>query len=208
MGTLTFLNTAVLADVARNAAKGATEQTNSGPPLVAVVFSAMAVEAAVNEILTLVAIATDAQPESVQRLRALIPAARLMERDASLETKIQLIAIALSGRPLSRDRQPLQDLTLLVATRNFLVHHRPEQIQTDDGELWTPSKMMKQLASRGLVSAPQSPELPSAVATLSMPSVAVWAFATACAMVNELVNHFPPGYIRTMHMRAIFDSTR
>jgi hypothetical protein len=98
--------------------------------LAAIVFSALWVEAFVNELIHRVTVGReDILPEAVRRLRQRAIAADLDGRDARLDVKVQVIATGLTGSPFDIGLQPYQDFHLLTGLRNDLVHHRPETVK-------------------------------------------------------------------------------
>ncbi len=138
---ITYYTADSLAFIAKDAAERSADAASLWDPLVAVVFSAIMIEAAVNEILETVASDRGPLPESVRRLKEFSRSIGLAERRTSLSAKIQTIATILSGAPLKRNEHPSRDFDLLIAARNFLVHHRPERASraTDSSE-WQVSK--------------------------------------------------------------------
>jgi hypothetical protein len=203
---VTYFTADYLAHTARDAARRSADPSEHWSPLVAVVFSALMVEAAVNEILHIVATSDEPLPDSVRRLKTLAAVTRLSERDASLGTKIQVIAAALLGQPLKEDRLPFQDFDLLIAARNFLVHYRPEHASraTDTAE-WQLSNLVRRLTSRGFRSKNPGVEVPAAVELLRQSQVAIWAYETGTAMIREVLACFPNDYRVGHHLDPAFN---
>ena len=176
--------------------------------LAAIVFSALWIEAFVNEVIHRVTDGPeDTLPEAVRRLRQIAIAADLAGRDARLEVKVQLIATGLTGSPFDTGRQPYQDFRLLTLLRNDLVHHRPEtvkQVHVEDqgSPLSIPEDFhvrVKSLVSRGIIAEPDPRVFASLVAFLEQPAVAKWAFNAAKEMIRALAARFPtPGFQLTL----------
>lgn len=161
----------------------------------AVVFSAIMIEATVNEIVHTVTNDEGPLPESVRRLKEFSRAIGLDNRRTGLSAKIQTIAALLSGQPLKEDKQPYKDFDLLIAARNFLVHHKPERSSraTDSSE-WQVSTLIRRLKSHGFKSARAEIDVPSGVELLRQEPVAKWAYATAVEVIRVTLDQFPSDY--------------
>jgi hypothetical protein len=204
----TYYTADSLAFIAKDAAERSADAASVWDPLVAVVFSAIMIEAAVNEVLHTVTNDHGPLPESVRRLKEFSRSIRLDDRRTSLHAKIQTIATLLSGEPLNEGEQPYKDFDLLIAARNFLVHHRPERSSraTDSSE-WQVSKLIRRLESHGFRSARVEIDVPSGVELLRQEPVASWAYATAVATVQTTLDHFPKEYRISRHLDPSWATT-
>ena len=197
----TYYTADSLAFIAKDAAERSADAASLWDPLVAVVFSAIMIEATINEILHTVATDQGPLPDSVRRLKEFSRSTGLDERGTSLNNKIQTIATLLSGEPLSEDQQPYQDFDLLIAARNFLVHHKPEQSsRSTDSSEWRVSKLIRRLKSHGFKSARVEIDVPSGVELLRQEAVAKWAYATAVATIQATLDQFPKDYRISRHL--------
>lgn len=163
--------------------------------IVAIAFSAIALESFVNEIVERLDFRTDPHDAAeVTTLRAMAAACDLSSRSASLSTKIQVIHAALTGRALDRGQQPYQDFDLLIMVRNAIVHDRPERIESNDdgGRAGLPLSVVRRLAARGIVDLPdESIIVYPAWNSLTDARVANWAYDTALTMARTLAEAFP-----------------
>jgi hypothetical protein len=197
----TYYTADSLAFIAKDAAERSADPASVWDPLVAVVFSAIMVEATVNEILHTILADGGHLPESVLRLKKFSRSTGIDDRRTSLPVKIQTIATLLSGTPLSSDEQPYRDLDLLIEARNFLVHHRPERSsRAANSSEWQVSKLIRRLRSQGFKSARLEIDVPSGVELLRQASVAKWAYATAVATIMTILDQFPQEYRISRHL--------
>jgi hypothetical protein len=162
---------------------------------VAIAFSAIGLEAFVNEIIERLSWpAYPDEPAELVHLRTMAVASELASRSTSLAIRVQVIYAAMTGQTFDRARQPYQDFDLLISLRNAVVHDRPEEIEhnADGGREGPPSSIVRRrLVSRGVV----DPTDESQVAhgswmTLTDPRVAAWALLTAVAMARALAETF------------------
>jgi hypothetical protein len=197
----TYYTADSLAFIAKDAAERSADAASVWEPLVAVVFSAIMIEATVNEILHTVTNDHGPLPESVRRLKEFSRSIGLDNRSTGLSAKIQTIATLLSGQPLKEDKHPYKDFDLLMTARNFLVHHRPERSSraTDSSE-WQVSTLIRRLKSHGFKSARVEIDVPSGVELLRQEPVATWAYATAFATIQITLDQFPKEYRISRHL--------
>lgn len=175
--------------------------------LSAVVFSAIALEAFINELAEYAAMSSDKASPEVGNFAAL--ARQVEEAHGSIALKFLLASALLGGQSYDRGAQPYQDFDLLVAVRNAIVHHKPEdriqgQQEEDDGHTpgVVPRALTRRLHSRGLIGA----ELLDQAAFLhhvATPTVAAWACDAAANMVRALVDMLPPSaFARSMQFQT------
>ena len=162
-------------------------------PMTALVFSAIAVEAFLNELAEFAAGAGGVRGTDHPALKALADTQAEAERSrGSLRLKFQLAAISLGGSPFEKGTPPYQDFDLLVSLRDALVHPKPVKVFFEDaGVRMQPDSLIKALAGRGL--------LPKADPRIGMPfhawisprAVSRWAINTAVACVLAVVEMLP-----------------
>lgn len=168
---------------------------NASRTLVGVVFSAIAIESFVNEILERVGLSRppDEDPR-VSMLRTMSVACGLSGKSCSLETKVQVIYAALNGHAIDKGARPYQDFDLLLRVRNAIVHDRPERIFTNDtgGRAGRPESIIACLVAHRVIKQPdQSDVVFPALNSLLEPSVARFAFAAALSMARMIASEFP-----------------
>jgi hypothetical protein len=170
-------------------------EVNTLPAIAGIVFSALSLEAIVNEMLDRVR--DPWRPESAVdliRVRSICDAAGLNERMTSIETKVAVLAVALGAQDNPMGRQPYQDFRLLIQIRNFLVHLRPDiRDQGDDG-VWNSHKILLRLAERGVIAMPLLSRPTMTINELQSASVARWAFETMVSTVQDLLGLFPVAF--------------
>jgi hypothetical protein len=185
-----FFNSAAFFSLARTASEN-TDDTPS-EAVVAVVFSAIAVESFLNEVLERLRFDADREVPELKRARMMSEAADLYEKDASVDVKTQILSASLTGAPIDRGAQPYQDFNLLVRVRNALVHYRPE-MQSDDGAPVSLRSLRRSLAARGLFPSDRSEDSAHSVfGDLLTPKVAAWAIETALNMIFTVAGFLPP----------------
>jgi hypothetical protein len=189
-----FINSRALLHIAleaRDASAG-----SAGQAIVAITFSAIGLEAFVNEIIERVSadVPDGERQAEVARLRGMIEACDLAARTTGLATKVQVIRAALTGSPFPRGEQPYQDFDLLLAVRNFVVHDRPELVATNDagGRAGAPVRVVQRLVARQVITSPEESEIVyGAWSSLADQRVAFWAFSTAVGIAQSLAQAFP-----------------
>ena len=163
-------------------------------PVIAIVFAAMSLEAWINELLESVRRSTAEAPTAVLRLQALSRAADLTARQSRLMTKVRTLAIALSEIVSEEDERLYDDLELLLACRNKLVHQRPERI-----EYANPRRRLDDV-TRGLVARKLVEIEPGTVHTvlnsLCEPKVGEWACQTSKDVMRHIALRLPEGSLR------------
>jgi hypothetical protein len=173
------------------AAREASEEDGFGAygPLIALIFSAAAIEGFVNELIHEFKL----QDVPNERTKALsVICSEIDERNASVSLKIQVIASGLQGKPFDPGAQPFQDFALLMRIRNLLMHMRPQVLELgEDSEPIEHESIVRALAGRGVVTLSSSPPNWSTIGILSTPSVARWAYRTAVDIVEAFTKILP-----------------
>lgn len=163
---------------------------------VAILFSAFALEAWVNELLDLVQCDDSYWSPPETKLLAAF-ASQLERRNTSLDLRIQLIATGLRGQPLDPGRQPYQDFALLVRIRNVLVHAKPEHFDNGSGAQNEPHAILRELEERGVFELERVGVVNLLHGTLTMRSVGKWAYGAATRMAEALAEMLPPSGLRS-----------
>jgi hypothetical protein len=172
--------------------------------LVAIMFSALAVEAFLNELGTIDASSqkgsgSDYKPSLVaidSRLEALQRVLRLAE-ESNLQSlgKIQL-AHEILGLKLENGQQPFQDYRLLKQLRDSIAHSKPSNvvITTEPIEFQSSrEKLLQALYSRKLLSYKPSERGQGLLDWLDGKNLAQWAIKAASKMVIKIIEALPTG---------------
>jgi len=167
-------------------------QADTLPSIVAIVFSALSLEAIVNELLEIVRepMHTLSRHE-LATAAALAEAAGLYTRQATIEAKILGLVSSLSGTKVTSGGQPYQDCGLLVTVRNLIVHSRPETRIEDEDGIWPAPKVVKRLVERRVLAAPDVVAVGATIGDLQNYAVARWSFETMVATVQAIIESFP-----------------
>ena len=152
MSTETWFTAAPLFGLAKGAYKrteSAVSDRAPGQPdaVVAVIFAVVAMEAFINELAEIASQERPApHPPSIAILANLLTEAE----QGSLEPKFSIARPVLDGVPYDKGGQPFQDLRLMVALRNQLIHYR--ELNRLTGNLFgnapnTPPAIVKRMRS-------------------------------------------------------------
>lgn len=175
--------------------------------LIAIVFSAAALETFINEMAHL-----------ANERFALPPGSRVVIEDPSVErfatkvlkieskrgsttSKFQAASTNLAGKPFAEDEQPYFDLALLFDLRNDIMHGHEDRFpgipfaRHGDLILADPPLIAVRLADRGLTLGVRSGGMGPYVRWLDSPSVAQWACDAAAATVQSVLA-MVPGAVR------------
>lgn len=179
----------------RTAQQAALPQAGSScEPVIAIVFAAMSVEAWINEMLQTIHASDADAPVAILRLQAFSRAADLRGPQNRLTTKVRTIAIALSDIVSEEDEKLYDDLELLVACRNKLVHQRPEQIEYTNPRRAL-DDLTRRLVIRGLVKT-ESEAVQTLINSLCEPKVGEWACQTSKHVMRHIALRLPEGHLR------------
>lgn len=160
--------------------------------IVAIVFSALALEAFINEILYLVEDAqNDGQNEDF--FQELIEAIKETgSQRKNTQEKFFLASKAL-GNPFNKGENPYQDFADLFRVRDCLVHLKPEDIMKINGEgvdEYIGRELCARLRNKNIFN--NYTEIQSITLLLSTAKAAKWACETTAKMVNCFLNKIPP----------------
>ncbi len=178
--------------------------------LIAIVFSALAVEGFLNDISTLSPIVfqngewyslidRDSRLQSLRRVMALAENANLQALD-----KLKL-AHEVLGKPIDSGRAPIQDYQLLKKLRDAIAHPKPSNTTVIEDQAATPKlikfisskqDLLQALHSRGLLAKDPSSRGQGFLYWLDGTGLAGWAVETASAVVTMTIEALPPGDFR------------
>lgn len=161
--------------------------------LTAIVFSVVALEALVNEL------AFSAKSYDVPIVGSYAALAEEAEAGrGSLQLKYQVLSVAFSGKAYEKGLSPYQDFALLVALRNALIHHKPDEdvirqsMDTAGQSTWTMqvNKLLPKLRGKAIRSEKDIGYAGmSGLVGTSM--AAEWACRTTVAMVQSVYDLVP-----------------
>lgn len=164
--------------LARRSYERITSTSNEFESEIPIILSAVALEAFVNELEHMAAAAAslDGNIVSANLARVL---AEAEEGKAALLLKIDVANLAMTGTLPDRGAQPYQDVRLLTALRNKLVHGKPEAVEFAEPE--EEKKLLNivtGLIGRGVIPRPTNPAI-AWRQYVFVRSVAAWAHNTA-----------------------------
>jgi hypothetical protein len=167
----------------------------------AILFSALAVEAFINELAEAAARNPDPLPESArQGAQALADLAALLSEieDARgpIGLKYQLTSKILRGETFVAGRAPFQDFADLVRLRDELVHPRHRDKTTDAGHVQPVSRIVRDLQQRGLTTTTgrRPGDVPGGISWLDeiqSGGVANWAYKAAREIIVAVLEMLP-----------------
>jgi hypothetical protein len=171
---------------ARRACERATTAMKSGAPseddaLIAVILSAASLEAFLNELLE-VASSPPSKPEYLLAFVDLL--SEMDEVRASIRSRFYTARFLLPGPNFRKGHQPYQDLDLIFAVRDHVLHLRPESLSRDGSGR---QKLYKRLEARHLIT--HTAALASTLSEIQTVKVASWA----CNVVVDVVDFFKQG---------------
>lgn len=202
-----FLNAGIIFERARAAyertdGSGSDRKPDQMDALDAIIFSAAALEAFINETAELASEATRSSiflaPPEVKTFASLLEEAERSR--ASIQMKFMLAKIALTGQTYDTGSVPYQDFALLIDLRNALLHLRPiEKIEhgPQGGLTLKPAPLLAQLRSKNILADYGSEDVIATwISTISTRAAARWACEVAAAMVQSIVDIVPDSYLK------------
>jgi hypothetical protein len=169
-----------------------------GDALVAVVFSALAVEAFINELTEMAERSTvlslPTENGAVTDLGRTLSA--IEDAKGPVELKYQMACKILSGKTLPQGEQPYQAFKNLMQLRNDLVHLRHRDRTDGAGYVSPKSGVVRNLQQQGLtLTRGRSPgDVPGGTSWLDelrTPGVAAWAYHAAASIITTLGEMVP-----------------
>ncbi len=147
--------------------------------LIAILFSAAALESLINEV-ALIAASRPSAAKRVPFLRALGDVLVEAEKTrGSVRQKYLLTKHILPGKPYDRGSQPYQDFDLLFKIRDEVVHPKPEQYDND------PERITKPLETKKLIEPVTNVQI-TWMTRISTRAVALWACNVVADMAASL----------------------
>lgn len=159
-------------------------KTEKDQALVAILFSAAAVEGFVNDVMEFAPFAkSDSQAES---LHVLLSEAE--QQKAQIGLKLQIISTVCRGKTLPRGESLFQNFDLLFRLRNDLVHIRPGKAKSQffGPTKRTSPKSAAQLIARGIVSREEVEHAHNWLDVVADQAVAEWAIGAAISIATSV----------------------
>ena len=161
----------------------------------AIVFSAMALEAFINEMADIAAFPVPPghfplQHPSVPMVADVLK--ELVDSYGAVQSKYLLAKRIFAGQPYDKGARPYQDFHLLIELRNTLIHikHLDMTKHTPEGkEQSNEPSIIRKLASKNVLADPGTPNL--WIIRITTLETARWACNTAAAMVRSLIDVIP-----------------
>ena len=190
-----FYESNVLFGVAVNSAASIQAPVRAGgqlPALVSVVFSAVTIEAFLNEAADC-ARGLSGVPSEPQMTSVFVECMADAEKSrASLESKFALANWILAGEKLDKGAQPYQDFALMMRLRNDLLHFKGNERFDQNA---TPEEFHKNLiqrfGSRDLLA--EDMEAGSWIHAVETKAIADWSCRTAAKVIVDFVSKTPEG---------------
>jgi hypothetical protein len=194
-----YIHAGHLFDIANRAA--GEKNSDSDSPLIAMMFSVLALEAFINESGVLAQmVPTSERQQLIEGFSSVMK--ELEERKESLLIKYHMGLLVFTGSTWDEGALPFQDFKLLIAIRNSIVHMKADKwdvkVRHDKSD---PERDIKQypkfigmLQRRGIIDMPA--ESTSWLKIVTQPKVAKWACATAVSITKGFFDAVPEGYYK------------
>jgi hypothetical protein len=199
-----FLSLAAEArDRAIQAEAASSGSTLVGEALSAILFSAMATEAFINELAEVAAYHADVLPgmgvpgaQALADLAATLDRIEEEKRPDQIEEKYRRASEMLSGHAFPAGEAPFQDFARLIKLRNDLVHPRNRDRTTDAGHVEPGSKVIRDLQQGGRTTTRgrRPDDVPGGASWLfeiANVGTASWAYGAAREIVKAAIELLP-----------------
>ena len=202
-----YFHASVFFDIAKRAAEG--ENTDPDAPIIAVMFSVLALEAFINEAGALAR--TVGFSESEQHVEEFYSIMKeLEERRESLLAKYDKGLLVFTDSMCEKGAQPFQDFKLLVTIRNSAVHMKADEwrVKVEQGKtdpergITQYPKFVKTLQQRKIIEL--STDSNSWLDEIMQPHLSTWACKTAEAITKYFLDVVPAGYYKESLSRHVF----
>lgn len=196
-----------LAAEARGRARQAAGNGDRQPTteaLTAILFSALATEAFINELGVTAArvdlIPSDPGLDTMTDLAAMLD--MIEKAQGQIDIKYQMASKILTGKTFPRGQAPFQDFANLMTLRNELVHPRHRDRTTPAGHVEPVSKVVRDLQQRGLTTSKgrRPGDVPGGMSWLEeikSSGVANWAYDCARQIIVAVLTMLPDDTVMT-----------
>lgn len=191
--------TLFVADELLRLAKEACKRSESDPSeaIVAVVLSAVSIEAFLNDMVEFASAYSDmdGEPEEVAAFASILK--DLESQRAQIRLRVQIGYYIFEKKKLNKGELPYQDFHLLMDLRNALVHKKPEKwTWSGDDQEYEPHRLVKRLADRKVIRQAPSDKPPEFFFLVCSSAVARWSYNVAVDMVQFLADCVPPSQLK------------
>ena len=196
--------------IAKKAAKSKAKKSDNS--IVAIMFSASAMEAFINESAGLARmIPTSDRQKIVEGYAAVM--AELEDRKESLLVKYHMALLVFSGATWNEGDQVFQDFKLLVTIRNAIVHMKTDKWETPvsmlkpdpERAIEQHPKFIKTLVQKKIIDPPIKSQ--SWLELLKDQRVAQWACLVSSRITTDFVKSVPDGKFKTSLLGQVFSVT-
>jgi hypothetical protein len=164
--------------------------------LVAVVFSAAALEAFINEAAEIAAMSTDPKDRLVETFAKLME--EVEEARGSINLKFLLAKAIFAGKTYDKGEQRYQDFKQLMGLRNALVHMKADKFELDSkgGTSRKPLSAVQYLQTNKILAKVQPGTLMDWISLISTPEVARWACNVTVEMIQSIIEILPESHFQ------------
>ncbi|GAB4578012.1 MAG: hypothetical protein Fur0022_07440 [Anaerolineales bacterium] len=204
-----FTNSARLFAIAKQAYERAKAEVShelsheSNEPLIAIIFSAAAVEAFINEIGVLASHSTS-EPASnqIQNIGSLL--SEIEDARGTTNLKYMVGKFVLTGKAFDKGKNPYQNFALLIELRNSIMHSKFDRIKSvrvNDVQIDRPP-IIKKLPKKilGNFGGDRNP-IANWLDLVSTPATAKWACNAASEIIKDMVEAIeaiPDSYLQQL----------
>jgi hypothetical protein len=168
--------------------------------IAAILMSALAVEAFINELGPLVRSDTghytsEHLPEKGVLTDLAVTLDEVETNRGTIALKYHMASKILSGNTFDVSRSPFQDFSRLITLRNLLVHLRPGDTVDENGKVVPSEKVIRQFQRERLTYSSDPGDKPQGTVSwlneLQTERMATWAYAAACGIVRAVIDMLP-----------------
>ncbi|MCF7689157.1 MAG: hypothetical protein K9M98_11240 [Cephaloticoccus sp.] len=178
---------------ARARDQAGTDRDGRDAALVAITFSFIALEAAINDLTVLCGLPDLKRNADIIRKCAQV-LAELDEKQESLPLKLSMLHAILADEPFDKGARPWQDLDSLIKLRNLVIHRRPAVAIFDPkapfGLRLSQPKVLQALFGKKLISEDEATRQFWSTG-VQKKEVAAWAVATSVECFGAIVSLLP-----------------
>jgi hypothetical protein len=195
----------------------ANQDSMPAEALITIVFSALGIEAFINELAEMAQRDADMAQRYESELRSMGQLRELAARLTALENtheqvqrKYQAASEVLRGRPFDQGSQPFQDFRDLMQLRDALVHPRHRDTTDRAGHISSSHPVVRRLQQMGYsrTRGRQPDDIPGGMSWLNELETtrpATWSYRAACNMVTAVGNMLPGDETTTLGIQFMKD---
>lgn len=196
-----------LFNIATKATKSRSKKSDSS--IIAIMFSASALEAFINESAGLARMVPTAKRQKIIDGYSSVMS-ELEDRKESLLVKYHMALLVFSGATWNEGDQAFQDFKLLITIRNAIVHMKTDRWETPVGKLKADPeraieqypKFIKVLEQKKIIDPPSKSQ--SWLELLKDQRVGKWSCQVAARITTEFEKAVPEGYFKDSLCKQVF----